>query len=248
MNTLEQELVAYYYGESADPAAVEKLLSEDPAARRLYEELSAMLAEVDPSEPPERGAGYAQQVWEQIQWRLDSPKRSPWWEFLTMRQLVPAAVLAGLIIAAFLIGRHSAGTAVTPGISEQARQQILLDAVGDHLERSQLVLYELLNAPDSGVLDVRNEQEQAGDLLTDNRLYRTTAGQSGNPLVADVLDDIERVLIELRHGPESLTPDDLARLRAVLDERDTLFKIRILNASIREERRGQVRSLESQRF
>ena len=248
MNTLEQELVAYYYRESGDPAAVEKLLADNPSARRLYEELSAMLAEVEPSEPPERGEGYPRQVWEKIQWRLDPPRRSPWWEFLTMRQLVPAAVLAGLIIAAFLIGRHSAGPAVAPGISEQARQQILLLAVADHLDRSQLVLYELLNAPSGSVLDVRNEQEQAGDLLTDNRLYRTTAGQSGNPLVADVLDDIERVLIELRHGPENLTQADLARLRAILDERDTLFKIRILNATIREERQEQVRSPKSQRF
>jgi hypothetical protein len=248
MNALEQELVAYYYGESADPAAVEKLLSDDPSARLLYDELSAMLADVQPSDPPERGDGYPEQIWEQIQWRLDPPRRGRWWEFLGMRQLVPAAVLAGLIIAAFLVGRHSAGPAVAPGISEQARQQILLVAVGDHLDRSQLVLFELLNAPAEGVLDVRGEQEQAGDLLTDNRLYRTTAGQSGNPLISDVLDDLERVLIEVRNGPERLAPADIARLRAMLAERDTLFKIRILNANIREERQGQVRSPETQRF
>lgn len=248
MNTLEQELVAYYYGESADLAAVELLLADDPSARRLYEELSAMLADVHPSDPPELGDGYPRQVWERIQRRLDPPRRSAWWEFPTMRQLAPAAVLAGLIIAAFLVGRHSAGPPVAPGISEQARQRILLVAVGDHLERSQLVLFELLNSPVEDLVDVRSEQEQAGDLLTDNRLYRTTAGQLGNPLIADILDDIERVLIELRHGPESLAPADLARLRAILDERDTLFKIRILNATIRQERQGQIRSPEVQRF
>ena len=48
MNPLEDQLVAYYYGEADDPAAVEKLLADDPAARLLYEELSAVLAELRP--------------------------------------------------------------------------------------------------------------------------------------------------------------------------------------------------------
>jgi hypothetical protein len=250
MNPVEEQLVAYYYGEADDPAAVEKLLAEDPAARRLFEELSAMLAEVRPSEPPERPDDYGRRVWQKVQWKLDPQLRFRWWEFLTLRQVAPAALLAVLIIGAFLVGRHAGGPAPLQeaGISEQARRQILLVAVGEHLERSQLVLIELLNAPPNGLADFSVERREADDLLTDNRLYRAAAEQSGNPMIAQVLDELERVLIELRHGPEQLTPEDAGRLRTTIEQQGTLFKIRVVNAGIQEERQNQLRAPQSEVF
>jgi hypothetical protein len=250
MNPLEEQLVAYYYGEADDPAAVEKLLREDPAARQLYEELSAMLAEVHPTEPPERSEDYPQRVWQKVQWRIQPQLRFRWWEFVTLRQVVPAAVLAAVLIGAFFVGRYS--LAPEPGReavnSEQARRQILLVAVGDHLERSQMVLIELLNAPSDGPLDVSSERREADDLLTDNRLYRATAEQSGDPQIAELLDELERVLIELRHGPEQMTPEDVARLRATLEQQGTLFKIRVVNAGIQQQQQEQIRSPQTEVF
>jgi hypothetical protein len=251
MNPLEEQLVAYYYGEADDAAAVEKLLADDPAARLLYEELSAMLAEVRPAEPPERSDDYPRRVWERLQWRLGEPRvHFRWWEFLTVRQAAPAVLLAAFIIAVFFVGRYSGGPADSPaaGISAGARQQILLIAVGNHFDRSQLVLIELLNAPSGDLLDVRGEREEADDLLTDNRLYQAAAEQAGKPLIAEVLDDLERVWIELRHSPDKLSPDDITRLRAMLEERGTLFKIRVINAGIQEEQQNQARSPEIEVF
>jgi hypothetical protein len=250
MNDLEQQLVSYYYGDAEDPAAVERLLASDPAARQLFEELSALLEQVKPSEPPERGEDYAQRVWQKVQWRLEPQLRFRWWEFLTLRQVVPAALLAAFIIGAFLVGRYATGPDSTPvaGISERARRQILLVAVADHLERSQLVLVELLNAPSQESVDMSAERPQVGDLLTDTRLYRTSAAQSGNVLIADVLEELERVLIELRHSPEQMSPGDIERLRQSLDEQGTLFKIRVLNSQIRQQQQIQLRSVQTQAF
>jgi hypothetical protein len=250
MNDLEQQLISYYYGEAGDPAAVEHLLAADPEARRLFEELTALLDQVEPTEPPERGDDYAQRVWQKVQWRLEPHLRFRWWEFLTLRQVVPAALLAAFLIGAFLVGRFAGGpgSAPEPGISAQARRQILLMAVGDHLERTQLVLIELLNAPPNGTLDVRSERAEAGDLLTDNRLYLDTAEQSGDPVIAEVLQELEPVLIELRQGPERLSPDDIQRLRAALEEQGTLFKIRVVNAGIQREQQDRLRSAESNEF
>jgi hypothetical protein len=250
MNELEQQLISYYYGEADDPAAVESLLASDPAARELFEELSAVLRQVEPSEPPERGADYAGRVWQKVQWRLEPQLRFRWWEFLTLRQVLPAALLAAFLIGAFLVGRYAGGpgTLAEPGISAQARRQILLMAVGDHLERSQLVLIELLNAPPGSSLDVSSERREAGDLLTDNRLYLDAAEHSGNTSIAEVLGELERVLLELRHGPERLSPEDLRRLRATLEEQGTLFKIRVVNARIEQEQQDQVRSAETETF
>jgi hypothetical protein len=250
MNDLEQQLVSYYYGDAEDPAAVEKLLASDPAARQLFEELSALLEQVKPSEPPERGDDYPRRVWQRVQWRLEPQLRFHWWEFLTLRQVVPAALLAAFIIGAFLVGRYAMGPDSPPvaGISERARRQILLVAVADHLERSQLLLVELLNAPSQESAGMSAQRPQVGDLLTDTRLYRTSAAQSGNILIADVLDELERVLIELRHSPEQMSAGDIDRLRQSLDEQGTLFKIRVLNSQIRQQQRTSLQSVKTEAF
>lgn len=250
MNDLEQQLVSYYYGDAEDPAAVERLLASDPAARQLFEELSALLDQVEPGEPPERGDDYPRRVWQKVQWRLEPQLRFRWWEFLTLRQVVPAALLAAFIIGAFLAGRYATGPDSPPvaGISERARRQLVLAAVADHLERSQLLLVELLNAPSQELADMSAERPQVGDLLIDTRLYRTSAAESGNVLIADVLDELERVLIELRHSPEQLSPGDIERLRQSLDEQGTLFKIRVLNSQIRQQQRTSLQSVKTETF
>ena len=43
----------------------------------------------------------------------------------------------------------------------QAGERVLLVAVGDYLERSQMVLIELANASPKGTLDISSEQERA---------------------------------------------------------------------------------------
>ena len=57
----------------------------------------------------------------------------------------------------------------------QVRERVLLVAVGDHLERSQMVLIELANAGAHTGVDISYEQKAAEDLLESNRLYRQTA-------------------------------------------------------------------------
>ena len=65
-----------------------------------------------------------------------------------------------------------------------------------------MVLAELSNAPDAkGKLDISDERQMAEELLDDNRLYRQTARTTGDTGVANVLDDLERVLIEIAHSP-----------------------------------------------
>jgi anti-sigma factor RsiW len=71
-------------------------------------------------------------------------------------------------------------------------------AVGDHLERSQMVLVELAHADTSGELDISAERQLADDLVASNRLYRQTAQQMGHANVAGLLDELERVLWKSR--------------------------------------------------
>ena len=117
-----------------------------------------------------------------------------------------APALAALLLGAFLAGslwqRGGAPGDAKNQSNQQIRERILLVAVGDHLERSQMVLAELDNAPDGkGKLDISGERRMAEDLLDDNRLYRQTARTTGDNSMASVLDDLERVLLEIAHSP-----------------------------------------------
>ena len=78
---------------------------------------------------------------------------------------------------------------------------MLLVAVGDHLERSEMLLIEIANANPRRSMNVVEERETAQDLVHANRLYRQTAATSGDDRVVSLLDDLERVLLEVAHSP-----------------------------------------------
>ena len=117
---------------------------------------------------------------------------------------------------------------------------ILLVAVGDHLERSQMVLVELVNAKGNGSVDITNEQHRAEDLLDENRLYRQTAAGIGETGLASVLDDLERVLLEVAHSPSRLSSQELGEIRRRIESEGILFKIRVIGSKVQAEERGRL--------
>ena len=117
----------------------------------------------------------------------------------------------------------------------QTGERVLLVAVGDYLERSQMVLIELTNANPKGSMDISAEQERAGDLVTETRLYRQTAARTGDTRITGVLDELERVLVDITHAPSKMTPDQLEELRQRLEAEGILFKIRVLGSNVRNQ-------------
>ena len=238
MNHLsEEELVLFYYGESQEASGVEEHLAGCEQCRADFRSLQLVLNSVDSAPVPERGAEYGQAVWQRIEAGLGARKRRrafSWW--------IWAPATAALVLAAFFAGRFSHRTEPRQtAANEQVRERILLVAVGDHLERSQMVLAELSNAPGpKGTLDISDERRIAEELLDDNRLYRQTAHSTGDTAVASVLDDLERVLIEIAHSPSEVSSDQLAELQQQIESRGLLFKVRVLGSHVRDEEAAPV--------
>ena len=155
------------------------------------------------------------------------------------RRLLWSGALAASLVAAFLLGRYLPRPAAE-GTSAPVRERILLVAVGDHLERSQVVLLELLNADPQAPLDVTAERRSAEDLVSANRLYRQAAVRSGDAGVAQVLEELERVLVEVANGPSELGPADLAALRRRIESQGVLFRVRVIGSRIREREKEAV--------
>jgi hypothetical protein len=144
--------------------------------------------------------------------------------------------MAGLLIAAFLAGRFTQPVAgpQTASSTPQVRERILVVAVGDHLETSQMVLAEIVNQPDESDVDLSTERQLADTLVNANRLYRQTALANGNTGMASVLDELEPVLIEIARGPDRLNAAELSALRQRIEAQGLLFKIRVIGTQMRE--------------
>lgn len=237
----EEQLILFYYGEEGDTLAAEQHLEECGECRELYSSLQRVLNVVDSMPVPERGAEYGPQVWQRIRRQIPAGRGPRWaaWLRPQWRWAAATAAFAALLVAAFVAGRfYPQGR--KPGLQLSAidlrpNQGVLMVAVGDYLERSQMVLIELANANPKGDLDISSEKERAGDLVSETRLYRQTAAHTGDTAVTSVLDELERVLLDITHAPSELSPEELNELRHRLEVEGILFKMRVLGSNVRNQ-------------
>jgi hypothetical protein len=57
-----------------------------------------------------------------------------------------------------------------------------------------------------------------------------------------MLEELERVLVEVSAGPERLAPGDLAELQRRIESRGLLFKIRVVGSQVREREKARAPS------
>jgi hypothetical protein len=231
----DDELLLEYCGES--PRSASHLRGCQECSAR-YRELTALLDEVR-LEPPERGDHYGLEVWQAIRHRLPPPQRS-WRDLFDPRWRFPAAALACLTIG-FAAGRlwtpieerapHAtiAGPAAD-ATDEEGRRRAVLLTVTDHFDRSDRVLAEIMNA--HGPQDLSAEQQWARDLVAASRLYRQNVIAINEPALAAVLEEVERVLLDIVHQPSNATAADLDELRHRIDSAALLFKVRVMTSEL----------------
>lgn len=234
----EEQLVAYRFGDTQGGRAIEEHLQDCVECRANFERLERVLAALDAVPVPERDDAYGRRVWQQIASRLPERKRWSWNLGFDLRRWSAVGVAAALLVAAFFLGRLRRPPTEPAPSAQQVRERILLVAVGDHLDRSEMMLVELSNAePLSGnskLVNISAEQKRAEDLLDENRLYRQTALQQGDEALAGVLDELERVLLDIAHSPQEMTPVQLDRIRQRMEAHGILFKVRVLGGEVRQ--------------
>jgi hypothetical protein len=229
MNHLsEEELTQAYYGdEEADPR---RHLAECAQCQASFEHLKTMLDELLAESVPERGAEYGAEVWNRLLPRLPLEKPRRVW----LRWWTAVPVLASLLAVAFLAGRFTQprfAPTKTAGIAPEARQRILLITLGDHLDRSEILLAELVNATPEAT-DFGDERSSARDLLDENRLLRQAAARTGDASHAAVLDELERALLDIAHSPSEISASELESLQRRIENEGLLFKVRIVSSNI----------------
>lgn len=232
----EEDLVWFYYGEAENSAEIDLHLTVCNRCRAEYEACKASMLTIESWQPPERTVDYGEQVWRSLVKRDASiAKPLAWWRrWWVPGKLAIAGALCAMLLVAFLAGRfthkESTDTATAPGI---ARERILAAALGEHLEQSERTIIELTNS-DEHTLDVESEQRRVESLLKANRLYRLAAERDGQLMLTSVLEDLERVLLDVARGPKELSREQLDRLRARVNDQELLFKVRVLELRLRD--------------
>jgi len=126
--------------------------------------------------------------------------------------------------------------AVAAALDSNGRERVLLTALDDHFARSEMLLVELLNSPATGGSEFTFERAAADDLVDSGRLYRMAAEQNGNLRLADMLEDLEAVLVEVARSPEQMDRREFSSLQARIEDDDLLFKVRAVAQQIHDRR------------
>jgi hypothetical protein len=240
MNHLsEEQIVLHYYGDAEAAAEIEQHLAACAECRAEFARVQSTLRQIAPLEVPEPPASFEEKTWLNLRDRL--PEKGGFLRrFLkpSQQKWALAGVMAVLLAAAFLAGRFwpRPGQQIAQQPPVQVNpQRVVLVAVGDHLERSQMLLIEVMNTDSKDRTEIASEQELARNLLDSNRLYRVSAQQTGNPRIAPVLDELERVLVEIANAPPDPTSGDLKEIRSRIQSQDLLFKIHVVHSNVTAE-------------
>ena len=241
----EEQLVLYHYGEADDLPGIREHVASCNSCRANYQSLRDALGILDRVKVPERTEGYGAEVWQRLRSRLPERSGYRWRAFLQPSRWVAVASVAALIVLAFLIGRFWSRPEVAPPqlVSEQVRHRILLFEVGEHLERSQMALIEFVNADFELTLDIGDQQSRVRDLITSNRIYRQAAAGAGEVALATVLEELERVLLEVANSPSTISAADFNQIRRGIAEGEIIFKVRVIGSQVREREQAAIREL-----
>lgn len=246
----DDDLILHYYGEMPAQLEAETAahLAECDRCRSDYLRLQRVLGAVDEAArvPIDLPPAFERIVWARLEPNLPKARRGGRiaWLLTSPAPLALAAMVVALITGAFFAGRTTAPSVPTAGGNPAAalelmRERILLADLGEHLDRSQMALVELVSTDDQADLDLSGDRARAGELVADSRLYRQIAEQTGDTAVTTLLDDIERVLTEVAasgDGPSSAT---LADVRRRVESHDLLFKLRVVSSEVRERQKAR---------
>lgn len=248
----EDNLTLLYYGEltGEQERDAREHLAGCAHCRHRHDELLRLFALVESCPLPEPAAGYEAEVWRRLQPglrvagsqpRMGLASRIGAWLLPPSHRWAFAGTIAMVVLIAFTAGRFwpadrqpiATPTEVSARDGADLRERILLSALGDHFDRTQVVLVELSGTAPAATVDISGEQRRAADLLAATRLYRGAALEAGDSNIAQILEALERVLVDITVSPSTMSAYELRSLQTRIEQQELLFKLRVASSSLR---------------
>lgn len=182
---------------------------------------------LDRLEVPEPGPEFETRMQARLADRIrEYESRRGWRRWFGPAPLTAIASVAAVLLVGFLVGWRLGRESGAP----EVRDRIIFVAVGDHLERSERLLFEIVNPPEDAVGSVPASRERVGALVTENRILRASLGDdAGRTSLSELLEDLETVLVEIANGPDEPSPADWARVKRRIEKRGLLLRLHVLD-------------------
>lgn len=194
--------------------------------KREMAELRATLRLADRYAVPEPAADFEHTVWVRLAPALEDRRRGWNWRVLA---LIPVA--AAVLLGVFYAGRASKPAPPIAGLSKQARERILVISLADHLERAGILLTDLSNVGDTEEFPL--DRERARDVIDEGRLMQQALHLSGDRVSGQLLNQLERVLLEVANSPDKVTGAAMREWQTRIEGDSLRFKIRVLESNLR---------------
>lgn len=252
--------------DAAALAAIGHALQQSPALQQRFAALRATLAAADAQPLPQPDAGFDERLWQRFEARLDAepastaaprephrrgavaarrdtatPRRS--W----LRPAASALALTAALGLGFLLGRQPVQplpsnpsnpgnpvAALTPAEPGKMSERVLDAYVAAHLRETEGVVLTAVNSGNPDLL--AGNRELAAALIDSNRLYAQAAQRAGNARLANFLQQLEPLLIELANPPPADPIQGSEGLRDYVDKSDVLFQLRAIQARMQAPR------------
>ena len=245
----------YFYGETpeAERPSIERHLARCEECRRALEELAvirtALSVRPRVAEPPGGDwSGFMARLGDTVRRERPAADVVPLRRPVRRRPYVAWAAMAALVVLGTLsvlfVARPRPGTIVATLPPQATTEAVRVAEAGDgnaaaflamsekHFERSKLVVLGLAarDAREPSALDWDHERQLASSLLTDTRLYRLTAEQRGMTALAQVMGDLELVLLQTSMS-DKRDPDTLEQLQRLIAKRDLVTKMEVVTTA-----------------
>jgi hypothetical protein len=217
----DDDLILHYYSE----LDANLHLDSCPHCRERYRALQSSLKSLSSYEPPAPPADLATRAWRYV---AAAEKIAPTRRLAPWRWFLWPSLAAACLAVAFLAGRFTGSPGGVNAIAYLPQDEIRWAETADHFERGKLVLLETVHANESVAATVALPRERAEDLLSKNRLLRQSARARGDLALAEMLDELERILIEIARSPNGSDPLLRDSLRRRIQDQGVLFRLAVM--------------------
>lgn len=246
MNRHQEDLILYALGELEGPEreALERALREDAGLRAELDDLRRSLELVSAGAPGEPDPSYWRSFYSRLRPNLD---RTPLWRRI-LNAFIPDSgfrlagaigtiaimfIVAGVVIWQFIADHEPADDTVRQSsVIIKRTQGYLQHIIGDHLERTRLLLQDLVNIRSDGPgaqLLLADTRERGELLLSDNRTYLLAAEREQDEKIQSLLNELDLVLVEIANMQPDSAEYRLPSLKRVIRSKNLLIKIEIIN-------------------
>ena len=248
--------------------ALEKALAQSPKLAEQYQSLVAFLSEGIKQSVPEASDNFEQNIMAALfreaelkenqvasQEQADKSRHSSWWRNLQpLNILASGAVMATLLVGVFFMGRWSSQVEPQHQIADNAQKQstssalasqqteygqrVLFTRVHQHIESSERLFTLVANGNGELPQMIAERKKIIDELLALNRIYRRISQEQGDTKLANLLEGMETMLLELNNLQRSETTAeqaaDFESVKQRLENTDLLFKMRVTNKKVEQ--------------